>query len=156
MEHAKHIIRAVLLLLVSTAVFVVVRHFAIPESYGAHGPYRFDSVAEFAAQSPVHGPPGACTDCHDDEAETVSGGKHGSVSCEVCHAPLGNHVRDGEKFADMPARRSYTLCGLCHRRLAARPKDFPQVVLMDHVREKGGDMSETACLECHDAHNPSE
>ena len=62
MEHAKHIIRAVLLLAVAGVVFVLVRHFAIPESYGMHGAYRFDSVAEHSAKPPHHGAPGACAE----------------------------------------------------------------------------------------------
>ena len=156
MEHAKHIIRAVLLLVVLMVVFVFVRHFAVPESFGMYGHYRFDSIADFAAQAAVHGAPGACADCHDEQAETLSGGKHGSVSCEVCHAPLGVHVEGGEQVAEMPVDRSYALCAVCHERLAARPKGFPQVVLSDHVSENGAEMSERVCLECHDAHNPIE
>ncbi len=160
MEHAKHIIRAVLLLVLVAVLFVVVRDFAIPGDFGTHGTpgkYRLASVAEYAEQGPMHGALGACADCHDEEAQAVSAGKHASVSCEVCHAPLGGHVRDDEKIADMPVNRSHKLCGWCHERLTARPKGFPQVVLPDHVVENGGEMSEEVCLECHDnAHNPSE
>ncbi len=156
MEHAKHIIRAVLLIVIGLLVFVVGRHFAIPESFGMYGSYRFDSVAEFTSDAPVHGAPGACAACHDEEAETLSGGKHSTVSCEVCHGPLGAHVRDNDWFAEMPVRRSHALCALCHERLAARPKEFPQVVLSDHVADGGAEMSESVCSECHHAHNPIE
>jgi hypothetical protein len=166
MEHAKHIIRAVLLLVLVATVFVVARDFATPEGFGSHGThnkFRLGSVAEYAAQKPMHGAPGACAGAchaHDNQVATVSGGKHASVQCEVCHAPLyareSEHVKAGEKVADMPMRRSHTLCGWCHERLAARPEKFPQVVLVEHVTEKGEEMSENVCLECHDAHNPSE
>ena len=156
MEHAKHIIRAVLLLLLVAVVFVLVRHFAIPETFGAYGHYRFGNVAEHAAVNPIHGASGACADCHDQEAEVLSDGKHHSVSCEVCHAPLGTHVVGDEQVAEMPVHRSYLLCARCHHRLAARPKDFPQVVLTEHVTEAGAEMTETVCSECHDAHNPGE
>jgi hypothetical protein len=154
MEHTKHIIRAVLLVVVIAVTFVFVRHFAIPKSFGEFGHYRYNSVAEHAAKSPVHGPPGACAECHDEEAETHAGGAHSSVSCEVCHAPLHRHVEAGEWTAEMPVRRTPTLCAWCHQYLVARPKDFPQVVLVDHVMEKGEEMSDTVCLECHDAHDP--
>ncbi|MHC4236165.1 MAG: cytochrome C [Planctomycetota bacterium] len=158
MEHTKHIVRAVLLVVLACIVFVVIRHFAIPESFGDFGHYRAGSVADFRAQQPVHGDAGTCTDCHDhdEEAEAISAGQHSAVSCEVCHAPLATHVRDDEKIADMRADPSNTLCGWCHQQLAAPPSEFPQVVFRDHVSEKGLEMSPAVCLECHDAHNPSE
>ena len=158
MEHAKHILRAVLILVVVVVTLIIVRHFAIPESFGVgdNGAYRLDSVAEYAALPPAHGDVGACADCHDEEAETKSAGKHSSVSCEVCHAPLADHVSAGERVAEMPIRREYSLCAWCHQRLAARPEGFPQVVLPDHVTEQETPMSQDVCLECHDAHNPSE
>lgn len=156
MEHTKHIVRAVLLLVLIAVVFVIGRHFAIPESFGDYGHYRSDSVAEYAAQNPVHGAPGACAECHDEQSEALTEGKHASVSCEVCHGPLSRHVEADEMVAEMPVHRSYKLCGWCHQRLASRPKDFPQVTFPDHVTEQNVKMTEAVCLECHDAHNPSE
>ncbi len=157
MEHAKHIIRALLLLIVIAVVFVFARHFAIPETFGAFGHYRFGNVEEHAAQPPVHGSPRVCVECHDEEGGVWSEGAHGTVSCEVCHAPLSTHVgEDNKKIADMVMQRSFSLCARCHRYVVARPKDFPQVVLPDHVTEKGGEMTEHICWECHeDAHDPA-
>ena len=156
MEHAKHIIRAVLLLAIIVIVLIVARHFASPDSFGRHGAYRFDSVAEHGAKMPVHGPARACDECHDEQAKPKSEGSHKSISCEVCHAPLAGHVKDDEWKAPMPVNRSKSLCAWCHEQLVARPKDFPQVVIADHVAEKEAQMSPNVCLECHDAHNPSE
>ncbi|MHC4413757.1 MAG: cytochrome C [Planctomycetota bacterium] len=155
MEHAKHIIRAVLLLVAAAVAFVVVRHFMIPESFGEHGHYRFGSVADYAGKEPVHGARVSCAGCHDEEAGTVSDGKHDPVACEVCHGPLATHVRGGERIAEMPVRRTHSLCGWCHERLVARPKKFPQVDMRTHVADKGGEMIEGICLECHDAHDPT-
>ena len=156
MEHSKHIIRAVLLLVCAAVVFVLVRHFAIPESFGEYGHYRYDSVAEYAAQIPSHSTAASCGECHDEEAEVHSEGVHRSVSCEVCHAPLGSHVAADQTVGPMPVRRSYKLCGWCHERLEARPQEFPQVVFPEHVTEKGVAMTESVCQECHNAHDPSE
>ncbi len=156
MEHAKHIARAVLLLVLACVAFIMVRHFMVPQSFGKAGPYRFDSVAEHASRDLFHGSPGACAECHDEQADLASQGRHGSVPCEVCHAPLGAHVKGGEWVATMPAQRSHNLCARCHERLVARPKAFPQVVLVEHVTEQGAVMSEDVCWECHeDAHNPT-
>lgn len=162
MEHTKHIVRAVLLLIVAAVSFVIVRHFLIPQTFGRYGHFRAASVTEHAALSPVHGDVEACADCHDEPSKERSAGKHAAVSCEVCHAPLGVHIRDEEKVASMPVDRTSRLCALCHERLTARRMDFPQVVLRDHLVENGAgfsegeDMKEGVCLECHNAHNPSE
>jgi len=154
MEHAKHIVRAVLILVVVATTFVFVRSLATPRSFGMYGAYRFDSVAEYAAAEPVHGAPGACAECHEEQTKALSGGKHASVSCEVCHAPLAGHVTNGEQVGPMPVRRSFSLCANCHQRLTARPKDFPQVVLAEHLATSGSTLSEGVCLECHKAHDP--
>ena len=156
MEHAKHIIRAVFLLLLIAVAFVLVRHFLLPKTFGMHGHYRFASVAEHASRPAAHGGPEACGGCHEhaDEMETLSAGKHVAVSCEACHAPLGTHVTNKQRVSDMSVHRSFKLCARCHRRLVARPKGFPQVVLPDHVIENGEEMTEAICLECHDAHDP--
>jgi hypothetical protein len=156
MEHAKHIIRAVLLLIAIAVVFVVVRHFLVPDSFGDYGHYRSLSIAEIAARAPAHGAVGACAECHAEEAAWVSEEEHKTVACEVCHAPLATHAAAGEKTADMAVRRTTELCAWCHQRLAARPATFPQVVIVEHVSEKGGELTEGICLECHDAHDPLE
>lgn len=156
MEHAKHVIRAVLLLALSTVAFILVRHFAIPQTFGMYGHYRFDSVAEHAGSTPVYGDVQTCAECHGEETEIKAEGKHASVSCEVCHGPLGMHVQGDQKVAAMPVPQSPTFCGRCHQRLVARPKDFPQLVFRNHVVEKGQTMNADVCKECHDAHNPSD
>jgi len=156
MEHAKHIIRAVLLLVLAAVLFILVRHVLIPKTFGEYGHFRYASVAEYASQQPMHGAPDACLECHDEEAKARAAGKHATVSCEVCHAPLATHVVSDEKFAPMAVRRTTQLCGWCHEKLVARPATMPQVHMINHVIEKDGELTETACLECHNAHNPSE
>jgi nitrate reductase cytochrome c-type subunit len=56
----------------------------------------------------------------------------------------------------MPINRSTALCLRCHQRLTARPKEFPQIDSPAHVTDKGAEFAADICLECHDAHNPSE
>ncbi len=145
-----------MLVALAGVLFVLVRHFMIPASFGAYGHYRFDSVAEYASLPVKHGAPDACNDCHEEQAEERAAGKHALVSCEVCHAPLSTHVANDEKTAPMFVRRSTELCGWCHEKLIARSSTFPQVHMIDHVIERGGELTEAACVECHNAHNPSE
>ncbi len=156
MEHARHVFRVLFVLILALVAFVLGRTLLVPKSYGMYGPYRFDNVAEQASvRAPVHGGAASCGECHDDKARQHAGGAHQRVSCEICHGPLGRHVRDGELVADMPIDRSFTLCGRCHRKILGRPEKFPQVVLEQHVQQMGpAKLEGKVCLECHDPHSP--
>ena len=52
--------------------------------------------------------------------------------------------------------RAMADCPAWQARLAARPATFPQVDFVDHVIEKEGELIDGICLECHDAHDPTE
>lgn len=152
MEHGRHVFRVAFVLLLAIVVFVFGRSLLIPKSYGLYGPYRFDNVAEQASvRAPLHGGMKACADCHDDKAKVHAGGAHKAVSCEICHGPLGRHVKDGDVVAKMNVDRSFTLCARCHRKILGRPEKFPQVVLSQHVQAP---LEGKVCLECHDPHSP--
>ena len=152
MEHARHVFRILFVLLVAIVAIVLGRSFLVPASYGLYGPYRFDNVAEQAAvRPPLHGGAASCGECHEDRLKAVSAGVHRGVSCEVCHAPLGRHVKGGDVVAPMAVDRSFTLCARCHRKIDGRPAAFPQVVLEQHVQ---GGLEGRVCLECHDPHSP--
>ena len=152
MEHARHVFRAALLLVVVVTVVILGRALLVPHTYGMYGAYRFANVAEQASiRKPVHAGPQACAQCHPAIALKRSQGAHRNVSCEVCHAPLAVHVADGTPVGDMPIDRSFTLCARCHRRILGRPARFPQVVLEQHVP---GPVEGKVCLDCHDPHSP--
>jgi len=151
MKHTKHIWRAAFLLLFLFMGGIIARHFLIPHSFGAAGYYRYDSLLDFMRKEPVHGVPGACGECHDDIAEAKAAGGHAAVRCEVCHATLASHVREGEVIAEMAINRSYTLCAYCHQALRARPASISQIDLREHLElEPGASFPREACLECHD------
>jgi cytochrome c553 len=157
MEHARHVLRALSVLLLALVVFVLGRTALVPKSYGLYGDYRHDNVAQQAnARIPLHRGAAACGECHEDRGKAVAAGVHARVSCEVCHGPAGRHVKDGEVIADMAVDRSFTLCARCHRRILGRPEKFPQVVLEQHVHEQGAasGLEGKVCLECHDPHSP--
>ena len=157
MEHARHVFRALLVLLVVIVAVSLGRGALKPKSYGAFGPYRGENVAEqMAVRPPQHGGAAACAACHGAQAGKRTAGKHATVSCEVCHGPLSLHVRGTERVAAMPIDPSFQLCARCHRRILGRPEKFPQVVLDQHVEEKGGALpvQGRVCLDCHDPHSP--
>ncbi len=152
MEHGRHVFRVLFVLLIAIVAIVVGRQLLIPKSYGLYGPYRFDNVAEQASvRAPVHGGAASCAQCHDDKAKVHSTGAHKGVSCEICHGPLGKHVKDGDVVAKPSIDRSFTLCARCHRKILGRPEKFPQVVLSQHVQSP---LEGKVCLECHDPHSP--
>lgn len=152
MEHARHVFRVSLVLLVGVIVVVIGRSFLIPRSFGLYGNYRFDNVAEQAnVRSPLHGGARSCADCHDDRSAAIAKGTHARVSCEVCHAPLGKHVKDGDVIAKMPVDPSVRLCSYCHLKIAGRPAKFPQISIEQHVE---GGLGDRGCLDCHDPHSP--
>ena len=152
MEHARHVFRVHHVLLLVLVVVVVGRSFLIPRSFGMYGNYRYDNVQEqMEVRAPVHGGARSCADCHDDRFQAVGKGSHAKVSCEVCHGPLGRHVKEGDVVAKMAIERSPKLCGYCHRKIDGRPPKFPQVVFEKHV---DGGLGPKGCLECHDPHSP--
>ena len=152
MEHSRHVFRVLFALLVVIVAVVVGRTLLVPKSYGMYGSYRFDNVAEqMAARPPLHGGVQSCAECHDERVATLLKGSHAKVSCEVCHGPLGRHVKDGELLAKMPIDPSPRLCGYCHRKIDGRPQKFPQVVFEKHVE---GGLGPKGCIACHDPHSP--
>jgi len=156
MEHARHVFRAVLVLVVALAAVSIGRGFLVPRSYGLHGPYRYDNVKEqMAVRAPRHGGAASCAPCHAEKAAKRTAGAHRNVSCEICHAPLSRHVAEGKRTEAMPIDRSYLLCARCHRKVLGRPEKFPQVALEQHLSEMGAGPAEgKVCLDCHDPHSP--
>ncbi len=152
MEHARHVFRVAFVLVLALVAFIAGRSFLVPKSYGMYGGYRFDNVAEqMAARPPLHGGARACAECHDDRAAALAKGSHAKVSCEVCHGPLGRHVKDGDIVAKPTIDRTPRLCGYCHSKIDGRPEKVPQVVFEKHVE---GGLGPKGCLDCHDPPSP--
>ena len=151
--HAKHIVRAGLLLVVGVVALVLGRFLFVPESWGRYGAYRANDVPTQMAKPLRHGGSLSCRECHPDIFDEVRANQHAGLACEGCHAPLAEHVRDGDWVAEMPVRRSADLCLLCHQQLDARPGTHPQIQPRLHLEEQGAS-PEDACLDCHGSHTP--
>ena len=152
MEHARHVFRIVLLVVVILAVVSLARGLLVPRTFGMYGPYRYSNVAEqMQARVPSYAGAAACADCHDDQARKRAAGRHRNVSCEICHGPLGAHVKADGSVVKPAIDRSFTLCARCHRKIPGRPAGFPQVNLEEHVN---GTPDGKVCLQCHDPHAP--
>jgi hypothetical protein len=155
MEHTKHVFRVLIALVALIATYILVRGLFVPKSFGAHGPYRYDNVAEQRDKPLVHGAVEACRGCHTAVWDKRAKGKHATVPCEDCHAPLATHAAAGKRIAPMAKDPSYQLCVRCHRKLASRPAAvIKQVVPEEHVTNQGEKLTGNVCVGCHDVHSP--
>lgn len=147
LKDAGHLFRFAGLFVLAFLVFLAVRGFVVPKTFGQYGHYRGAAIADIAARSVKFAGHQACVGCHSDIAETKTKGSHAQVNCEACHGPLANHVDDPSTVT--PQRpNSLVLCVRCHTASAAKPKNFPQVDPADHM---GG----VPCESCHNPHSPA-
>jgi Cytochrome c7 and related cytochrome c len=145
-KDAGHLFRLAAVFLVAFLLFLGVRRFVIPRSFGQYGHYRGNAIPEIASR-PIHfAGHQACETCHTDVLDEMKGSKHAQVNCEACHGPLAKHADDPSV---QPAKLdTAVLCVQCHAASAAKPKGFPQVVAADH---SGG----LPCETCHKPHDPA-
>lgn len=156
LEHAKHVFRAAILLLMVVVTLLLGRSLFVPPTWGEYGSYRGANVEEHRSRPVLHGGDRSCEPCHSEQYEIHLEGVHHSLRCEMCHGPVARHVDldEGEVVAEMPVKRSRELCENCHRFLSARPSTFPQIDPREHITDNGGELSADACFDCHDPHSP--
>jgi hypothetical protein len=134
------------LFLLFIGLFLVARHFLVPESFGQYGHYRGNSIKENAGRSVNYSGKIACVECHTDINDKLSSDKHAGLSCEVCHGPGAMHILnpDSAKLVKPTARE---FCGNCHAKFPARPKNaIKQVDIKEHHIDK------VNCTDCHNPH----
>jgi Cytochrome c7 and related cytochrome c len=141
-----HLFRFAGIFAVAIFIFLAIRGWLVPHSFGQYGHYRGAALTEIATK-PVHfAGHQTCETCHTDIADKKNAGKHASVSCEACHGPLANHADDP---SIQPAKlNTAQLCAQCHEASAAKPKNFPQVDTADHSNG-------LPCETCHQPHSPA-
>lgn len=132
-------------------LFLIARHFLIPESFGEYGHYRADSIDEIAALPIHYAGKAVCMDCHVEEAEKLASDPHASLSCEVCHGPNAKHADDYEVVEFLVKDGSREFCGRCHSIDAARRlENIMQINIQEHYPEK------EKCIDCHNPHAVTE
>jgi len=142
-----HIFRLVAVFVVGIILFLVIRGFLVPKSFGEYGHYRGNAMAEAAARPINFAGHETCETCHVDVLDKKKDGKHAHVNCEACHGPLARHADDPASV--QPAKLdTAVLCVKCHEANAAKPKSFPQVASADHS-------SGLPCDTCHQPHSPA-
>jgi hypothetical protein len=87
-KDAGHLFRFAGLFVLAFLVFLVVRHYVVPKSFGQYGHYRGAAIGEIAAHQVKFAGHDTCEACHSDVAETKNKGKHAHVNCEACHGAV--------------------------------------------------------------------
>lgn len=155
--HTKHFFRAAFIIGAGLIGFLVFRGFMLPDSFGEYGFFRGAAVEEQMNHPVEFAPKDACAMCHDDIWKTHQIGKHANVQCQNCHDALSEHVNPetGEFIKKMPIMKDMKLCLRCHLKQPARPTEFPQIDLEDHLAGLDYLHDSTLCFNCHNPHDPT-
>jgi hypothetical protein len=147
LKDAGHLFRFAGLFVVAFLVFLVVRGYVVPKTFGEYGHYRGAAIGEIAQHPVKFAGHQTCEACHSDIADTKTKGAHAHVNCEACHGALAPHADDPMSVTPVKPD-TLVLCARCHTASAAKPKGFPQVDPADHM---GG----VPCQTCHNPHSPA-
>ncbi len=160
MKHYNHIIRFAVILILAGIGFLLVRSFLVPDSFGIHGTYKYgfhrgDSDKEQEARPALYRGTDKCSQCHPDQTAEIAAGGHETVICEACHGVWQAH--NSKTMSIVNKDSSVDACLLCHLKLDARPKEFPQIEnLQKHMEEQEQEMEKgMTCIDCHSAHEPA-
>ena len=141
--------RLVIAFAIFISLFLVARHFLVPDTFGKYGHYRAASLIDNAKPEIHYAGQQACFDCHQDIEDLKAKDVHSDIHCEVCHGPGEKHVLSSE-VADIFKPSGREFCGSCHALNAAKPKSaIFQIDLNKHNVGKN-------CIECHNPHQPWE
>jgi hypothetical protein len=92
LKDAGHLFRFAGLFVLAFLIFLVVRHYVVPKSFGQYGHYRGAAMGEIAAHPAKFAGHDTCEACHSDVADKKKTGKHAHVNCEACHGALYQHA----------------------------------------------------------------
>jgi hypothetical protein len=128
-------------------LFILVRNYLVPDTFGQYGHYRGASLIDNAAPEIHYAGQQACLECHQDIEDLKKDDVHNGLHCETCHGPGQKHVLSGEA-ADILKPTGREFCGNCHGMNAAKQKSVVfQIDVNKHNVGKN-------CLECHNPHQP--
>ena len=138
--------RLIPLFVVFISLFLLIRHFLVPDTFGQYGHYRGDALIDNSLKEMVHASKEDCYDCHSDIQEKLENDMHAELSCLICHGPGLEHV-DNPEAENIRKESGRVFCGRCHHLNAAKSTDIIyQVDIATHHIEKEN------CIECHNPH----
>ncbi len=164
MKDKKHIIMVFTIVVSACFILILSLQMLQPRSFGEHGNFRWDAMAEIVSQPVLNQDVTVCAECHTEINDLHSKDAHYNVPCVDCHGAGNLHAayyRDSANNAIISPEQAklpkeYTLegCLRCHSKLKARPKDFPQIDKDQHYEFLKVIDSEAKCVECHNPHEP--
>lgn len=129
------------------ALFLLLRNFLVPDTFGDYSFYRGASLLENEQKDILYSGRKACIECHQDIEDSKAQDAHADITCEACHGPGQKHVISGNT-ADIFRPSGREFCGHCHERNAAKQQSaIFQIDLSQHNAGKN-------CTDCHNAHQP--
>jgi hypothetical protein len=157
-SHNAHVKRLVIFFVIAAVLGLVVKMIATPRSFGKYGHYRGDAVMDERKRVVRHMTNDSCLSCHPHIKEMHLEGIHRTVSCEFCHGPYADHVRNGTKIGTLPVKKGdeiKQLCLRCHNQIIrARPKEYIKMVAMPQHLEEKHVRTDHICDQCHNVHAP--
>lgn len=87
-KDAGHLFRFAGLFVLAFLLFLVIRSYVVPHSFGRYGHYRADALGEIASRPVKMSGHETCETCHSDVADMKKAGKHAHVNCEACHGAI--------------------------------------------------------------------
>ncbi len=157
-----HLKRMGLVLLGVIVIVVIAKNVFTPRTFGRYGHDRAAYIDEEISRPLVHETDASCKQCHEWDFEYHAKGKHRVVSCEFCHGPLAEHVKNGKVIGYLKVHKGSEinrLCLRCHdRAVKSRPED-PKVIKTvyypDHLKKQQVE-PDHLCNQCHLVHAPLE
>jgi len=144
----KQIVRLLIAFGIFIGLFLVARHFLVPDSFFELGHYRADAINDNKLQKVKYVSDSLCQTCHVREDSVKHAGAHQKISCQTCHGAGYKHVLN-PKQDSMKKPHGRDFCAQCHNKLTARPAGtIKQVDVSKHNVKK-------ECLSCHKPHDPS-
>jgi hypothetical protein len=139
--------RLTLALAIFVSLFLILRYFLVPPTFGQFGHYRGDSLRDNADLGIHYAGEQACLECHQDVEDLKAQDVHAGIHCEICHGPGQKHVLSNEATDILkPSGRDF--CGTCHQKNAARPASAIVQI------EQDSHNPDNICTECHNPHQP--
>ncbi|MEA2115947.1 MAG: hypothetical protein U9P36_11285 [Thermodesulfobacteriota bacterium] len=153
-----HVFKIILVLIAVVGGGVAVRAMVMPKTFGDFGHYRGSAIEDEMNRPIRNGTNASCLVCHPYIRQMHLEGVHNTVSCEFCHGPMADHVKDGKVIADLPKKQGEeikNLCLRCHNQIIrARPKESIKMISMpQHLEEKHVRIDHN-CNQCHNVHAP--
>ena len=146
MRVPEQVTRLGIVVTILVGVTLVMRFVVIPRSYFSRDLHQSSTIKRETAKPIRFAGMATCRECHEDQYEIKSKGKHKGLACETCHGPAVAHTENPEAVKPY-APRDRKFCPTCHAYDASRPTGFPQINPMSHNPLK-------PCITCHRPHEP--